>query len=394
MKIFRHNNLKITICTALVLTTSLAFAQLPDNAALLYYQAFLLCEKPDATMDKILHDFLGDKIGVNEIIKQHIEKNRQVIDFVVTAADTVDCDWGFDYSQSFDLILPHIAQFRKLAFLIPTEAKLLAEQGDYKSGLSRCLTVHKMALHVVNKPEIISYIVAIGLSGLANKSIQDTLAYLPEDVEVLNWFKSELIQIENKFPLFMDCVAYKSELVASITRKDKADLIAKVALEGFDDPRRDLAERILTADEEFFERNRGHWEKNIAVIKATLESGLSYPQTYAKLGELVKKLGKGADEDPDATITTIFLPAIDKKVYSLAVRRKNHFNAIQTAIEIYITKAKTGKLPDKLPANLPGDLFSGKPFEYKKTSDGFILRCQGRDLSKDEVYEYKFKVKE
>ena len=39
------------------------------------------------------------------------------------------------------------------------------------------------------------------------------------------------------------------------------------------------------------------------------------------------------------------------------------------------------------------DIGSGKDFEYKKTSDGFILRCQSKDLSKDEIYEYKFKVK-
>ena len=56
-------------------------------------------------------------------------------------------------------------------------------------------------------------------------------------------------------------------------------------------------------------------------------------------------------------------------------------------------KAKTGKLPDELPAGLPKDLFSDRDFEYIKTADGFILRCQGKDLGKDEIYEYEFKVK-
>jgi len=46
-----------------------------------------------------------------------------------------------------------------------------------------------------------------------------------------------------------------------------------------------------------------------------------------------------------------------------------------------------------LPAELPGDLFSGKDFQYEKTTEGFILRCQGEDLYKNEVYEYEFKVK-
>jgi len=51
------------------------------------------------------------------------------------------------------------------------------------------------------------------------------------------------------------------------------------------------------------------------------------------------------------------------------------------------------QLPDELPADLPKDLFGGKDFEYERTKDGFVLRCQGKDLSKDKIYEYEFKVK-
>ena len=31
--------------------------------------------------------------------------------------------------------------------------------------------------------------------------------------------------------------------------------------------------------------------------------------------------------------------------------------------------------------------------EYEKTKEGFVLGCQGKDLSKDEIYKYEFKVK-
>jgi hypothetical protein len=81
------------------------------------------------------------------------------------------------------------------------------------------------------------------------------------------------------------------------------------------------------------------------------------------------------------------------KIFSLSTRFKTHSNAIRAAIEVYLVKAKTGKLPDELPAGLPKDLFSGKDFEYEKTADGFILRCQGEELGKGEIHEYKFGVK-
>jgi hypothetical protein len=63
-----------------------------------------------------------------------------------------------------------------------------------------------------------------------------------------------------------------------------------------------------------------------------------------------------------------------------------------SAVDIYIINAKTGDLPNAIPAGLPRDLFSGEDFEYEKTADGFILRCQAKDLLKDEIYEYEFKV--
>ena len=56
-------------------------------------------------------------------------------------------------------------------------------------------------------------------------------------------------------------------------------------------------------------------------------------------------------------------------------------------------RARTGKLPDSLPAGLPKDLFSGKDFIYEKTEEGVILRCQGKDMEIDEIHEYEFKVK-
>jgi hypothetical protein len=50
------------------------------------------------------------------------------------------------------------------------------------------------------------------------------------------------------------------------------------------------------------------------------------------------------------------------------------------------------EVADALPAGLPKDAFSGKDFKYEKTKDGFVLRCRGRDLGKDKLYQYEFKL--
>ena len=391
MKTVSRNNLTMAISAALVLflSTSAVFAQPPDNAALSYYQAFLLYEKPDETTSKMLTDFRNGKIGANEAIEQYIEKNRQVLDFLIAAADTPNCDWGFDYSKGFELTMPNLAQLRRATYLIEAEAKLLAEKGDYKMALERCLSIHKMALHAADKT-LVSYLVAIAISARANGAIQSILKETPEDSEILYRLKEQFIQIDDKFPLLKDCIVYEGQVCAATMQKEKIQAIVKMTSDGVTSDQK-IAERILSADDDFFKRNRDYWFKSIDTYKTTLESGLPYPQTCMKLGELGQKIIQEAEENPDATLTSISLPALGK-IYDIAVRRKTHSNAIRAAIEIYIIKAKTDRLPDKLPAALPGDLFSGKDFKYEKTRDGFVLHCQGKDLGKNKIYEYEFKV--
>jgi len=393
MKSNRNNNLIMTICVALIFFVSApsVFAQPPDNAALLYYQAFLLYEEPDDTMEKMLSDFRDGKIEVNEVIEQYIEKNHKVVDFIVTAANMPNCDWGYDYSQGLELLMPNLAQLRRVTYLIRTEAKLLAEKGDYRTALDRCLSMHKMALHAADRT-IIGYLVAIAISGGANKTAQDILKDTPEEPRVLNWFREQLINIENNFPLLRDYIGYEAQMYLSSMQKDKAKTIVGMALDGeYFDP--NMAKRVREADEEFFERNRDCYTRHIAGIQAVLNAPMSYSQVYAKLQELEEKLIKEA-KAKDAPLAIASATAFNR-IYSLTVRSKTHFNAVKAAIEIYLIKSKKGKLPDTLPAGLPGDLFSGKPFEYRKTADGFILRYRGEELSdKDKkTHEYEFKVK-
>ena len=119
---------------------------------------------------------------------------------------------------------------------------------------------------------------------------------------------------------------------------------------------------------------------------------LPYPRAYNKLLKLAEKPGKDVEKTPYAILTSIFTPVL-AKIYSIDIKRQTDTNALLAAIDIYIIKAKTGKLPDALPAGLPKDLFSDKDFLYEKTADGFILRCQGKDLGKDKIYDYESKVK-
>jgi hypothetical protein len=158
------------------------------------------------------------------------------------------------------------------------------------------------------------------------------------------------------------------------------------------DTEKRAAERLAEADEAFFDKNREYFLNHMNRLDELLSSSLSYAELHEKLKQLSEKPEKDATKNHDATLTAALVPGLSR-VYTIDIKNRNYFGAIAAALDIYIMKAKTGRLPNSLPARLPKDLFSGKDFEYEKTEAGFVLRCRGKDLDKDEIYEYKFKVK-
>jgi hypothetical protein len=137
--------------------------------------------------------------------------------------------------------------------------------------------------------------------------------------------------------------------------------------------------RITEGDEVFFAKNRDYYIKHMNSLDEVLESSMPYSEVYSRLKQLNEKPVKEMPDNPAATLTSLLTPAFDR-IYSIDIRTKTICNALRTAIEIYMIKAKSGKLPDALPDGLPGDLFSGTDFKYEKTADGFALRSQGEEF--------------
>ncbi len=394
MKTTANHRVLIACIVSLLAPVMTTQAGPTENAALLYYQAFLLYEKPDATMEQMLADYRAGKIASNETIRTHIEKNRRVIEYIVKAASIPHCDWGYDYSQGIDLTLVSPGAVRRIAYLLVAEAQLLAEQGDYRTALERCTTMYQMAAHTVDRT-LIPYLVGIAVSGRTNGTIERVLATMPGDIDALTRLKAQVGRAQSAFPSLENVLDQEGQVCRATMRKDKVQVVLRV-LEQDD---KDFAasatkQRLLAGDEAFFERNRTHWSKAIAALVGVLKSGQAYPQTLAQLSELEKKLTGESKDNPDATFTGFSLPATER-IYALATRLRTHFNALQTAIDLYVIRAKTGKLPEVLPAGAPLDLFSGQPFEYEKAQDHFTLRCRVQESpEKAQPNQYEFKLRQ
>jgi len=389
MKTVNQKNLILT-CISVILITSVspAIAYPPDNAAVLYYKAFMILQEPSEDVKKMMADLRDGKIKPNDEIRQYLQDNRYVIEFVETAAGVRDCDWGYDISKGFDVMLPELSKIRMTAFLLTAQAQILAEEGDYKAALDKCLTIHKMARHVGDRM-LISYLVGNALNALANKHIGEILSQVPDDIETLTRLKNQIYDITSRANSLKAAMSSEREIALQQIRKENISTVLDSLGDGTDGMSKDDIEKVRNGDEEFFRASREYYSNFITNVQIAID--LPYPQSRKQLEQLNEKAKKQAADNPAAMLSAALWPAVTR-ICTLDVRARSHFNALKAAIDIYIVRAKTGRLPDTLPAGLPRDLYSGKDFEYEKTKDGFVLSFQSKDLDKGEISKYEFKV--
>lgn len=382
----------IFLAMVIFISTLPVFSYPPDNAAVLYYRACLLYQSDSNSvgeMDKSMVNFLWKgETGINEKIKKFVEQSKYVINILLTASDVPNCDWGFDYSQGLSIPLPSLSTLKRLVNLVLADAKIHAAESDYHAALERCLSVQKMGRHISNGP-IVSHLVGLSFDKFAYNSFTDILAKMPEDLETLIWLKKQLADIAARPFSAKTALVRETEMTLAAMQIEKIDEIQQMLSDCADESARD---RLETSTEQFLENSKQCYKNCMVHIQTLLD--MPYPQAYVKLNEMEKSIVQDAKkkENSDLIFTAILMPALGK-FYSYTIEQKTHSNVLCTAVDIYIVKAKTGQLPDTLPAGSPLDLFSGKTFQYEKTDNSFILRCQGKNLDKDKIHEYEFKVK-
>jgi len=372
----------ITLAVAIIASPVLAIPPDPDNAALLYYQAFLtLAQLSDEARDHIGDVARGETPPDNQV-RQDVSKCAGAIEFAEAAAKVPSCNWGVRYSQGFSALMPQMAQMRYLTFVLIADARIRAADGEYKAALERCLITGTFARHI-GDDTFISYLVSLSVRGLAYKCMQDIMGRAAGDAELLRWLKSELAASDTATLSPVRPLKLELEIVGDLMRMDNVEKLARV-LAGFGG-KASAAQIAKATDEKTLEQARRIYTERISSALTIMSTSMPYEQAQSRL----KQLAGGLDpNDPSEATVQAFIPGLDK-IFAQKIAIETHANAVKAAIEILLSRARTGQLPDALPSGLPKDAFSGRDFEYAKTNEGFTLRCPGKDA---DTYRYEFKV--
>jgi hypothetical protein len=206
------------------------------------------------------------------------------------------------------------------------------------------------------------------------------------DVALLEWLKRELATTSEGALTPMRPLKIEREIALSTLRMENAEQYARLVAPEDEGKQKEI---LAQASEEVFARARQIYAE--CSIKGVDIMGSSMP--YAEAHVRLKALAARFDPNDAASGASRALAPALGSILSVKVRSEAYANAMRAGVDICLEKARSGKLPATLPAGLPKDPYSGEDFAYERTGDGFVLRCRGRDLDKDKLYEFAFPVK-
>ena len=367
----------------------------PDNAALLYYQAFLLRPEPNEAvflnMEKVL---VGGE--PNDQVKTYLGHCLPMIRTVEAAVQIPQCSWGIQYlpgSNFQDLYL--ISEIRQVGLILKLDALTLAADGHYQAALERCLTIRRMARHVGDET-IFLYSFSKNAESAVLSTVKYVLEEFPPDYDILAWLRKELAVTKDvlRSPV---CALDNERKHALWNLRNNPDILdwwrknlEEMAAE-YESLREGIDEVLSLSDEELVESVEVTYDRWSNSVARVIESGVPYKDKYDELQEIEDQIDQNPFDFMAFSLMNSYTEATG--IYDIHVQDITRFNALMAAIEIYIVKAQTGQLPESLPADLPKDPYTGRDFGYEITQDGFNLISQGEVFQGRGTEFIKFKVK-
>jgi len=392
-----------------------AAATSQENAALLYYQALLACHESDPGTARAFDAVLRGT-EPNAWIRVYLGRSLTTIAVAQVASQMPRCNWGpmraAEQSLDLNLGLP----LRRLGYLLHVDVRTLAADGHARAALARCLTIRRLAHHTGDETSIL-YFISQGMNTAALRAIEQVLGTSPPDGATLRWLKGQLAAAPGT-PFQPAQALHKwrdAELQFWRTRPKGRAFTRKLVLDSIPDAndRKELTaltdEQLLvialqgeqmapgryglSAPPALLERAQQACDKYLDAALQIMKGDRSYREKHAKLQAMVDSLDdQAADGDPIALLRDA--PSAVEVYHRLMVRNAVYDNVTTAAIEICLVKANTGQLPRVLPSGLPQDLFTNRDFEYERTEKGFVLRFDPENVSRIQVRQFEFKVRE
>ena len=141
----------------------------PTNAALLYYRAWMVMG--DDAFKKIPAGF-DDGGAVPDELAGALASAQPALDTIEKASALESADWGVEYDDGVNALLPHLGKIRQTSRLLAADARRLIVGGQSDKAAGRVAAMFGLARHCTGDRVLISSMVGAAVAGRAAQECQ------------------------------------------------------------------------------------------------------------------------------------------------------------------------------------------------------------------------------
>jgi hypothetical protein len=169
----RHRLAVLLLLALMVAPAVSARASDNRNAATWYRRAFERLEQlPEADRDLILSYLDNPGTPPSTRLREALARAAPAMDLVRRGSRQEYADSGLDYSQGFDMILPHLAPMRTLSKIMQADAMVRLHDGDSSAAADRITATYRLAEHCADDCILISSLVGAAVFNVADLAAQ------------------------------------------------------------------------------------------------------------------------------------------------------------------------------------------------------------------------------
>lgn len=388
------------------------------NAAPIYQKAIDAYKQPPLIKDetgtnKNLLDALKGKDWITELteeeltlMKQWFSDNADAIEFFRQAVEKPHCWWKREAKDSFilNLLMPELASLKKIAKLLPWQAKLQAFDGDTEQAFDDLLACYKVGGHFKGPRTLVEQLVGIAIQALSIRSVLVILDNQEMDSQLLKNLQVQLdeLMIEDTYTISYEVEQFLAQ-----------DFIQRYYTNNGRGSGHMIPSPML----------RGATEGGLAFFPALaisiasanrLEMSREFDKFYDNAQQLAYKtpwrlreenVDFEMDLDNWSTLrrarywpVSILIPALGK-LNETSHRLLTEVQSTLTIIALLRYGKDFGDYPESLDGlvaagylnSVPMDPWSDKPLVYKRTADNYTLYSVGLNFKDDggQIYRYE-----
>lgn len=309
-------------------------------------------------------------------------------------------------------LLPGIQESRAVARYLMCRAMLNISDGNADAAWSDLIAMHRLGLMIAKGPTLIEGLVGIAINQIAAKGDRIFLDKVDLTAERISRCRSDLAALPSmpkmieqldwcERMMFLDCVLLlgkgQTEVlgllgsgVPGVNNEGVLEtLVTRLAIVSIDwntalKTGNQMYDRLIVAmKEETFQKREAGLQQIDELVDQTRKN-----TSFAGFLKVVSETGssRAAMSEMAANVmVSLMLPAV-RAVNGARERSAQTHHNTQVAFALIEWKLKNGSYPQSLEAlvpeyldQLPRDLFSGKPLNYQREPDGFLIYSIGQN---------------